>query len=157
MINAEYLGLTANQLAEMASKLEAENAKLRESAVLQSAIFKLRDENAKLQKLAVLQSVISKHMSTCPTTDCQSCPVNEECAESVHLEGLLGIDDKETNWLVQWRSEDATDVRAENTKLRELARLLLYGATHDAEPAEALVWSQKVDALARELGIEGES
>lgn len=49
------------------------------------------------------------------------------------------------------------DLEAENTKLRELARLLLYGATHDAEPAEALVWSQKVDALARELGIEGES
>lgn len=101
-------------------ELCAENERLRESAVLQSAIFKLRDENAKLQKLAVLQSVISKHMSTCPTTDCQACPVNEECAESVHLEGLLGIDDKETSWLVQWRSKDAADVRAENAKLREL-------------------------------------
>jgi len=45
---------------------------------------------------------------------------------------------------------------AENRRLRELARLLLYGATHDAEPAEGLVWSQKVDVLARKLGIEVE-
>ena len=44
----------------------------------------------------------------------------------------------------------------ENNKLRELARLLLYGATHDAEPAEGLVWSQKVNVLMRELGIEVE-
>ena len=79
-------------------------------------------ENAKLRELAVLQSVIFKHMSTCPTTDCQACPVNDECAESVYLEGVFGIDDKETSWLVQWRSEDAADVRAENAKLRELAR-----------------------------------
>ena len=46
------------------------------------------------------------------------------------------------------------DLEAENAKLRELARLLLYGATHDAEPTEGLVWSQKVDVLARKLGIE---
>lgn len=46
------------------------------------------------------------------------------------------------------------DLDAENAKLRELARLLLYGTTHDAEPAEGLVWSQKVNALVRELGIE---
>lgn len=102
------------------NQLRDENAKLRELAVLQSVIFKLRDENAELRKLTVLQSVISKHMNTCPTTDCQVCPVNEECAESVHLEGVLGIDDKETSWLVQWRNEDAADVRAENAKLREL-------------------------------------
>lgn len=44
----------------------------------------------------------------------------------------------------------------ENNKLMELARLLLYGATHDAEPAEGLVWSQKVNVLMRELGIEEE-
>ena len=81
-------------------------------------LTELQAENAKLRELAVLQSVIFKHMSTCPTTDCQICPVEEECAESVHLEGLLGIDDKETSWLVQWRSEDAADVRAENAKLR---------------------------------------
>ncbi len=30
MINTKYLGLTANQLAETASKLEDENARLRE-------------------------------------------------------------------------------------------------------------------------------
>ena len=32
MINAEFLGLTANQLAKIASKLEDENAKLRKLA-----------------------------------------------------------------------------------------------------------------------------
>ena len=45
-------------------------------------------------------------------------------------------------------------LKAESDKLRELARLLLYGATHDAEPAEGLAWSQKVDVLVRELGVE---
>lgn len=91
-------------------------------------VRELRDENAKLRELTVLQSVIFKHMSTCPTTDCQVCPVNDECAESVYLEGVLGIDDKETSWLVQWRSEDAVDVQAENAKLRELvADVLAYG------------------------------
>ena len=50
--------------------------------------------------------------------------------------------------------ENPTLVEVENAKLRELARLLLYGATHDAEPAEGLVWSQKGNALVRELGIE---
>ena len=69
----------------------------------------LVEQNAKLRKLVVLQSVIFKHMSTCRTTDCQVCPVKEECAEFVHLEGILGIDDKETSWLVQWRNEDASD------------------------------------------------
>lgn len=45
-------------------------------------------------------------------------------------------------------------IEDENSKLRKLARLLLYGATHDAEPAEGLVWSQKVNVLVRELGAE---
>lgn len=54
---------------------------------------RLKAENTKLRKLAVLQSVIFKHMSTCPTTDCQACLVNDECDESVYLEGVLGIDD----------------------------------------------------------------
>lgn len=67
---------------------------------------KLQAENAKLRELAVLQSVIFKHMSTCPTTDCHVCPVNDECAESVYLEGVLGIDDKETSWRVQCRSKN---------------------------------------------------
>ena len=66
----------------------------------------LKAENAKLRELAVLLSVIFKHMSTCPTTDCKVCPVSEECAESVYLEGVLGIDDKETSWRVQCRSKN---------------------------------------------------
>lgn len=51
-------------------------------------------------------------------------------------------------------TESMGRVEEQCVKLRELAELLLYGATHDAEPAEALVWSHKVDVLARELGIE---
>jgi len=50
--------------------------------------------------------------------------------------------------------QENDQLKAENAKLRKLARLLLYGATHDAEPAEGLVWSQKVNVLVRELGIE---
>lgn len=69
----------------------------------------IENENAKLRKLAVLQSVIFKHMSTCPTTDCKVCPVNDECSESVYLEGILGIDNKETSWLVQRRNENVAE------------------------------------------------
>lgn len=85
-----------------------------EKTVLERRIDELCEENAKLRKLAVLQSVVFKYMSTCPTTDCSSrlCPVKEECAEYVHLAGILGIDDKETSWLVQWRIEDAADTKA---------------------------------------------
>lgn len=43
---------------------------------------------------------------------------------------------------------------AENAKLRELAHLLLWGVDNDMPRDEGLVWSQKVDALTRELGIE---
>ncbi len=44
--------------------------------------------------------------------------------------------------------------RKENKKLRELADLLLWGINNDVPPAEGLVWSQKVNVLMRELGME---
>lgn len=110
----------------------------------------LEAENAKLRELAVLQSVIFKHMSTCPTTDCQVCPVNDECDKSVYIEGVLGIDDKETSWLVQWRSEDAADVRAENAKLRELLSSY-WKRTHS--PVGPSVERDYLLEL-RELGVE---
>ena len=47
-------------------------------------------------------------------------------------------------------------LREENAKLRELAGLLLYGMRHDAPPHEELLWSQMVNRLTDELGIEGE-
>lgn len=128
----------------------------------QCAINAMNAENAKLRKLAVLQSVIFKHMSTCPTTDCQACPVNEECAESVHLEGVLGIDDKETSWLVQWRSEDAADVRDENAKLRKMNNtmwlIIICASAHtSAEDGLPVIHEDDIDMLRgmrRELGIE---
>lgn len=43
MAMARFLGLTANQLAEVASKLEAENAKLRELATAQCECVKHDD------------------------------------------------------------------------------------------------------------------
>lgn len=158
---------------------EAENVKLREERdhwhVEQIHAYgnwedayrravELDAENAKLRELAVFQSVIFKHMSTCPTTDCQVCPVNDECAESVHLEGLLGIDDKETSWLVQWRSEDAADVRAENDKLRELVKLMHMTIKDLQEAFDASVVVGGVELSAeyfeaeymRELGVEVE-
>ena len=46
------------------------------------------------------------------------------------------------------------DLERENAKLRELVRLLLYGLDHDAEPADALVWSDEVNRLVKELGVE---
>lgn len=66
MIDAKYLGLTANQLAVTASKLEAENKKLREQLKASDdgrerqannlidkchKIARLRGENAKLTQL----------------------------------------------------------------------------------------------------------
>lgn len=88
-------------------------------------IKKLKAENTKLQELVGLWSVINKHMSLCATTECGQCPVREECSESVHLEGLLGIDSKELSWRVQERITKATAsermnvLAAENAKLRE--------------------------------------
>lgn len=91
-------------------------------------ILRLLAENKRLRMLTSLLSVINKHLSLCSITDCGQCPVSSECEESVHLEGLLGIDSKEANWRVQWRSEDAADVQMENAKLRELVDGLRYCA-----------------------------
>ena len=49
---------------------------------------------------------------------------------------------------------DMADMLDENAKLRELARLLLWGIDNDMPRYEELAWSQKVDALTRELGVE---
>lgn len=43
---------------------------------------------------------------------------------------------------------------AENFKLRELARLLLWGIDNDMPRYEKLAWTQKVNALVRELGVD---
>ena len=50
--------------------------------------------------------------------------------------------------------EDGKAVRAENAKLRELARLLLWGVDNDMPRYEELAWSQRVNTLVGELGIE---
>lgn len=52
MTEAKYLGLTANELAKIASDLDAENAKLREQGVrLFDKTLKLGTENAELREL----------------------------------------------------------------------------------------------------------
>lgn len=128
-----------------------------EKTTLEKRIDELCEENEKLRKLAILQSVLFKRMSACPTTDCQICPVKEECAEFVHLEGLLGIDDKMECWRVQWRIEDATDVQAENSKLKELTTQALKIIKH-VNVVMAIDWASysTVMSMARELGIEAE-
>lgn len=50
--------------------------------------------------------------------------------------------------------DKANRLEAENAKLRELARLLLWSIDNDMPRDEELVWSQKVDALVSELGVE---
>ena len=45
-------------------------------------------------------------------------------------------------------------LKSENAKLRELARLLLWGIDNDMPRYEELAWTQKVNALVRELGVE---
>ena len=45
-------------------------------------------------------------------------------------------------------------LKSENAKLRELARLLLWGSDNDMPRYEELAWTQKVNALVRELGVE---
>lgn len=42
----------------------------------------------------------------------------------------------------------------ENDKLRELAHLLLWGIDNDMPRYEGLAWSQRVNTLTRELGVE---
>lgn len=74
-------------------------------------IADLRSENVKLRKLVALWSVIDKHVSSCATTDCRQCPVREECEESVYLEGLLGIDQKDLSWRVQKRIDTILEAR----------------------------------------------
>lgn len=76
------------------------------------------DESAKLRELVSLLCVIDKYIGICGDIDCNKCPVSSECAESVYLEGLLGIDAKETSWRVQWRIEDAMDIQTENKNLQ---------------------------------------
>ena len=49
---------------------------------------------------------------------------------------------------------DMADMLDENAKLRELTDLLLLGVDNDMPRAEGLLWSQRVNALAHELGIE---
>jgi len=49
---------------------------------------------------------------------------------------------------------DLKELQAENAKLRELVDLLLWGIDNDVPPAEGLVWSQKVNVLMRELGVD---
>lgn len=46
--------------------------------------------------------------------------------------------------------------KLENSKLRELVRLLLWGVDNDMPRYEELAWTQKVNALVRELGVEVE-
>lgn len=117
---------------------------------LRKAVTDLLAENAKLRELVVLWSVINKHMSLCATTDCGQCPVREECGESVYLEGLLGIDPKGLSWRVQERMAEATDVQAENAKLRELLSSY-WKRTHS--PVGPSVERDYLQEL-RELGVE---
>jgi len=50
--------------------------------------------------------------------------------------------------------EENKRLKADNAKLRELARLLLWGIDNDMPRYEKLAWTQKVNALVRELGVE---
>ena len=116
----------------------------------------LMEENAKLRELVGLWSVINKHMSLCATTDCGQCPVREECAESVYLEGLLGIDLKGLSWRVQERMAETTDVQAENAKLRELTKEMFYSLLNVAGGRRTMTAceAQNIMGRMRDLGIE---
>ena len=46
------------------------------------------------------------------------------------------------------------ELGTENAKLRELVRLLLWGIDNDMPRYEELAWSQKVNVLVRELGVD---
>ena len=47
-------------------------------------------------------------------------------------------------------------LREENTKLRRLVYLWMYGAIHDMPPADKLAWSHKLEILEHELNIKWE-
>lgn len=56
--------------------------------------------------------------------------------------------------LVPELCEQNAELFRENAKLRELVDKLLYGLNHDVTPADALVWTQEVNAMLRDLGVE---
>lgn len=145
------------------SAIEVENAKMRETAtMLARARTDLLAENAKLRELVVLWSVINKHMSLCATTDCEQCPVREECGESVYLEGLLGIDPKGLSWRMQERMAGATDVQAENAKLRDLVLGMMICSDDSEEAQKCPLYDEnepyrcRKDRLMSELGLSKE-
>lgn len=62
------------------------------------------------------------------------------------------------SYKAEQRLRDAADAiegyERENAKLRELARLLLWGVDNDMPRYEELAWTQKVNTLTREMGVE---
>ena len=101
MIDEEYIGVTANQLAKIASDLKAENAKLREQIhwlergdimhvltdqeyidqcererLMQVSIDALDAENAKLRELA---DAVKEFVED---THCEDCPFRRDCNDN---------------------------------------------------------------------------
>ena len=56
----------------------------------------------------------------------------------------------------EWEKEsmEYLSTQDQNAKLRELAHLLLWGVDNDMPRYEGLAWSQRVNTLTRELGVE---
>ena len=89
--------------------------------------------------------------------NCPSCPnvvsLQEALEQNAKLLELENIRISQVKFCEDLDAENAK-LRDENTELRKLVDLLLWGINNDVPPAEGLVWSQKVNVLIRELGIE---
>ena len=139
-------------------------------------IGRLEVENAKLRKRVEQLHADQAHWEL---GNCPHCPnvvslqealeQNAKLREQMErLVTLLRVDcDIEASWdgLRKFWSIELTEGgclmrdrvckgEAENAKLRELVRLLLWGIDNDIPPYEELIWSQKVNTLTRELGVE---
>lgn len=65
----------------------------------------------------------------------------------------LSLDDKPDGFVLLSMYEK---LESENAKLRELVRLLLWGIDNDMPRYEELAWTQKVNVLVRDLGVEAD-
>lgn len=73
-----------------------------------------------------------------------------------HAIEALKADALEEAALICGPDSAVADLERENAKLRELVRLLLWGIDNDMPRYEELAWTQKVNVLVRDLGVEAD-
>lgn len=80
----------------MTTKKKSENEVIqglrKENDRLCAKCKRLMSENADLRRLSTVNAKLFFMMNECYKTNCPDCEARVLCAESVHLEGIYGID-----------------------------------------------------------------